>query len=73
MENAKIHPNTSPSFIASIGLNLIKSGAKIIDGEICKPDAKEEKIGNCMVCGKPTKIWISGAGSYLCARHQDSY
>ncbi len=73
MENAIIHPKTSPAFIQSMGFNPIKLGAKIIDGEVCKPDAKEEKEGKCMVCGTPTKIWICGAGSYLCARHQDSY
>jgi len=73
MENATIHPNTTPALIKSMGFDVMKLGAKIIDGEVCKPDAKEEKMGKCMVCGKPTKIWICGAGSYLCARHQDSY
>jgi len=73
MNEAIIHKNTSPFLIESMGLNPIKLGAKIIDGEVCKPDAKEESEGRCMVCGRKTKMWICGAGSYLCARHQDSY
>jgi len=32
-----------------------------------------EKSGPCAVCGVRTRQWISGAGAYLCSRHQDDY
>lgn len=73
MENVKIQPNTQAAIIQNMGFDPIKLGGKIIDGVVCKPDAVEEKTGKCMVCGTPTKIWVCGAGSYLCARHQDCY
>jgi hypothetical protein len=43
-----------------------------VDGEVFKPDANPDDRGPCANCGRPG-VWISGAGRYLCAEHQDDY
>lgn len=44
----------------------------VVDGETFKPDAMPDKRGPCECCGR-RGVWISGAGGYLCAAHQDDY
>jgi len=41
-------------------------------GGAYKPDADADSPGPCARCGR-SGLWISGAGEYLCVRHQDSY
>jgi len=59
--------------LAKYGIDPVLAGGKVVDGEIYKPDADPEHRGKCAICGVAGAVWICGAGSYLCARHQDSY
>ncbi len=32
-----------------------------------------KRAGPCDICGEETNNWVSGAGRYLCHRHEDDY
>ena len=71
-EKPVIHPHTQAAAIEAMGFDPVALGGKIVDGEVFKPDARPESRGPCGRCKRPG-VWISGAGEYLCARHQDDY
>ncbi len=65
-------PGTQADALRFTGFDPVALGGKVVDGEVFKPDANPRLQGRCANCGKPG-VWISGAGQYLCARHQDDY
>lgn len=67
-----VHAGTQAAAVRAIGLDPVAMGGKVIDGQVFKPDACADARGECARCGNPG-VWISGAGEYLCARHQDDY
>jgi len=69
---ARVVPGTQAAAVAASGLDPVSAGAKVVDGAVFKPDARPDRQGRCSVCRRPG-VWISGAGAYLCARHQDDY
>lgn len=68
----RTRPNTQADAIRMMGYDPLALGGKEIDGDIYKPDANPNDRGRCYRCGQPG-VWISGAGMYLCAEHQDDY
>jgi hypothetical protein len=69
-ETAEVMPGTQAAAVLAIMGSL--PGAKIVDGQVFKPDAYPEDRGRCGRCSR-LGVWIGGAGEYLCARHQDDY
>ena len=63
---------TQAAALQAMGIDLVALGGKVVDGEVFKPDANPDDRGRCASCGRPG-VWISGAGQYLCAEHQDDY
>lgn len=68
----KTRPGTQADAIRMLGYDPVALGGKEIDGEIYKPDTDPDAPGRCYECGRPG-YWVSGAGRYLCAEHQDDY
>jgi len=65
-------PGTQADALRFAGFDPVALGGKVVDGEVFKPDANPRLQGRCANCGRPG-VWISGAGQYLCAEHQDDY
>lgn len=65
-------PGTQADALRFAGFDPVALGGKVVGGKVFKPDANPDDQGRCANCGKPG-VWISGAGRYLCARHQDDY
>lgn len=65
-------PGTQADALRFAGFDPVALGGKVVDGEVFKPDANPDDRGTCANCGRPG-VWISGAGRYLCAEHQDDY
>jgi hypothetical protein len=63
---------TQAAALQAMGFDPVALGGKVVDGEVFKPDANPDDRGRCANCGRPG-VWISGAGRYLCAEHQDDY
>lgn len=70
------HTGECPQAVVSIHASGDFGLAKNIDGHEFKPDASKptKKDARCAKCGATSGVaWISGAGQYLCYRHQDDY
>lgn len=65
-------PTGQIAALLEMGIDPLSIGAKKLDGALYKPDADPDAPGPCSICGT-LGYWISGAGRYLCAEHQDDY